>query len=184
MYACMCLSYFHHVQLFAIPWTIAHQVPLSMELSRQEYWSGLPFPSPGDLLNPGHWTWVPCIEGGFFTDWATREAYIYIYFNPYVCVCVCVYICSALSLSCVQLFATPWTVVLQAPLTMGILQARILEWVTMPSSRGSSLPRDQTQVSHIASRFFTSWVTWEVHICVCVCIYIYIYVCMYVYICI
>ena len=41
------------VQLFAIPWTIAHQVPMSMEFSRQEYWSGLPFPSPGDLPNSG-----------------------------------------------------------------------------------------------------------------------------------
>jgi len=36
-----------------IPWTVAHQAPLSMEFSRQEYWSGLPFPSPGDLPNPG-----------------------------------------------------------------------------------------------------------------------------------
>ena len=35
------------------PWTVAHQAPLSLEFSRQEYWSGLPFPSPGDLLNPG-----------------------------------------------------------------------------------------------------------------------------------
>ena len=35
------------------PWTIAHQAPLSMGFSRQEYWSGLPFPSPGDLPNPG-----------------------------------------------------------------------------------------------------------------------------------
>ena len=35
------------------PWTVAHQVPLSMEFSRQEYWSGLPFPSPEDLPNPG-----------------------------------------------------------------------------------------------------------------------------------
>ena len=41
------------VQLFATPWTGAHQAPLSMKFSRQEYWSGLPFPSPGDLLNPG-----------------------------------------------------------------------------------------------------------------------------------
>ena len=51
----------NHVQLFAISWTIVCQAPLSMEFSRQEYWSGLPFPSPGDLptqrLNPGilHW---------------------------------------------------------------------------------------------------------------------------------
>ena len=42
-----------HVQLFAIPWTVAHQSPLSMGLSRQEYWSGLPCPPPGDLPNPG-----------------------------------------------------------------------------------------------------------------------------------
>ena len=51
--------------------------------------------------------------------------------------------------------AIPWTVACQAPLSMGILQARILEWVARPSSRGSSRPRDQTQVSCIAVRFFT-----------------------------
>ena len=43
----------------------------------------------------------------------------------------------------------------------GILQARILEWVAFPFSRGSSQPRDQTQVSHIAGGFFTSWATRE-----------------------
>ena len=42
-----------HVWLFATPLTVAHQSPLSMGFSRQEYWSGLPFPSPGDLCNPG-----------------------------------------------------------------------------------------------------------------------------------
>ena len=41
------------VQLFATPWTVAYQAPPSMGFSRQGYWSGLPFPSPGDLLNPG-----------------------------------------------------------------------------------------------------------------------------------
>ena len=40
------------VQLFATPWTVAYQAPPSMEFSRQVYWSGLPFPSPGDLLDP------------------------------------------------------------------------------------------------------------------------------------
>ena len=48
----------NHVQLFATPWTVAHQAPLSMELSRQEYKSGLPFPSPGDLPDPGS---NPCL---------------------------------------------------------------------------------------------------------------------------
>ena len=47
------LSHFSHVQLFATPWTVAHQAPPSMGFSRQEYWSGLPFPSPGDLPDPG-----------------------------------------------------------------------------------------------------------------------------------
>ena len=41
------------VRLFANPWTVAFQAPLTMEFSRLEYWSGLPFPSPGDLPNPG-----------------------------------------------------------------------------------------------------------------------------------
>ena len=44
---------FSRVCLFATPWTIAYQAPLSMGFSRQEYWSGLPFPSPGDLPDPG-----------------------------------------------------------------------------------------------------------------------------------
>ena len=56
------------------PWTIACQVPLSMEFSRQEYWSRLPFLSPGDLLQPSGWTWLSHIAGRFFTDRATREA--------------------------------------------------------------------------------------------------------------
>ena len=42
-----------HVQLFATPWTVAHQAPLPMGFSRQEYWSRLPFPPPGDFLDPG-----------------------------------------------------------------------------------------------------------------------------------
>ena len=47
------LSHFCHVQLFATLWTAAHQAPLAMGFSRQEYWSGLPFPPPGDLPDPG-----------------------------------------------------------------------------------------------------------------------------------
>ena len=58
-------------------------------------------------------------------------------------------------LSRVRLFEAPWTVARQAPLSMGILQARILEWVAMPSSRESPQPRVRTQVSHTAGRFFT-----------------------------
>ena len=48
-----CVCVLSRAQLFAASWTVAHQAPLSMEFSRQEYWSGLPFPSPGDLPNSG-----------------------------------------------------------------------------------------------------------------------------------
>ena len=57
--------------------------------------------------------------------------------------------------SCLSL-CEPMAVAHQAPLSMGISQARLLEWVAMPSSRGSSQPRDRIQVSHIAGEFFTS----------------------------
>ena len=50
--ACM-LSHFSHVQLFVTPWTVAHQAPLSMGFSRQEHWSRLPFPPPGDFPDQG-----------------------------------------------------------------------------------------------------------------------------------
>ena len=67
-------------------------------------------------------------------------------------------LCCTWSLSHVWLFATPWTIAWQAPLSMGlVLQARILERVAMPSFRASSQPRDQTQVSRIAGGFFTIW---------------------------
>ena len=61
----------------------------------------------------------------------------------------------------VWLSVTPWTIARQASLPMGILQARILEWVAMPSSRESSRLRDWTWVSCIASRFFTIWAASE-----------------------
>ena len=63
-----------HVRLFATPWTVAHQAPQSMEFSRQEYWSGLPFPPPGDLLNPGIEPGYPAFQADSFTISATREA--------------------------------------------------------------------------------------------------------------
>ena len=50
---CYMLSRFSHVQLYAMLWTVALQSLLSIGFSMQEYWSGLPFPSPGDLPNPG-----------------------------------------------------------------------------------------------------------------------------------
>ena len=98
-----------HVWLFPTPWMRAYQAPLSMEFSRQEYWGGLPFLSPGDFLK---------VKVKF--------------------------------LSHIWLFATPWTIAYQSGNPHGILQARILEWVAISFSRGSSRPRDQTRVSCVS----------------------------------
>ena len=59
-----------HVQLFATPRTVAHQTPLSMEFSRPKYWSRLPFPTPGDLPDPGIKSMSlasSALPNGFFT---------------------------------------------------------------------------------------------------------------------
>ena len=66
------------VWLFAPPWTVAHEAPLTMGFPRQIYWSGLPFPSPGDLPDPGiepMSLMFPAFSGRFFTTSATWEAH-------------------------------------------------------------------------------------------------------------
>ena len=65
------LSHFSCVQLCGTPWTVAHQAPLSMGFSRQEHWSGLLFPSPGDSSPPRIGTWVSCIGRQLLYQWAT-----------------------------------------------------------------------------------------------------------------
>ena len=56
------------VRLFATPWSVAYQAPLSMGFSRQEYWSGLPFPSPGDLPDPGIEPGSPALQADTLTS--------------------------------------------------------------------------------------------------------------------
>ena len=103
--SCVCvLSRFSCVWLFATPWTVALLLPLSMGFSRQEYWSGLPCPPPGDLLNPGTEPMSlmsPALADRFFTISATWEApgyeyhllkkhwiktYVHIASNKHLCV--------------------------------------------------------------------------------------------------
>ena len=67
----VCAQSLRHIQLFVTPWIVAHQAPLSMEFSRQEYWTGLPFPTPGGLQTQG-WHHAnlltsPVLAGKFFT---------------------------------------------------------------------------------------------------------------------
>ena len=71
VYVYVCVCKLSHVQLFATPWTVACQAPLSMEFSRQEYWSGLLFPPPRDLPSSGiepESLMSLALAGGFFTN--------------------------------------------------------------------------------------------------------------------
>ena len=79
MFVVCVLSCFSCVQPFATLWTVACQAPLSMGFSRQEYWSGLPFHSPGHLSNPGIKpvsVMSPALAGRFFTTRATWEVHL------------------------------------------------------------------------------------------------------------
>ena len=67
MFVYVCAQLLSRVRLFTTPWTVALQAPLSVKFSRQEYWSGLPFLTPGDLPNPGMKPASPALAGRFFT---------------------------------------------------------------------------------------------------------------------
>ena len=71
------------------PWTIAHQAHLSMYFSRQEYWCGLPFPSPGELPHPGIVPRSPALLADS-SAWDPRETCVYMCVCIHMCVCVCV----------------------------------------------------------------------------------------------
>ena len=68
-----CAQSLSGVQLLATPWTVACQAPLSMGFPRQEYWSRLPFPPPGDLPHPGIKPVSPALAGGFFIPESPRK---------------------------------------------------------------------------------------------------------------
>ena len=107
------LSCYSHVQLFSNPGTGAHQAPLPMGFPQQEYWSGLPCPSPGDLPDPGIKPMSltsPALAGRFFTTTATWEA------SAVVFICSSHYCC--VSHSVLSDSATPCPVAHQTPLSM------------------------------------------------------------------
>ena len=77
---CVCAQSFSRVQIFVIPWTVARQAPLSVGFSRQEYWSGVPFPPPRDLPGPGmepQFLAPSALAGRFFTTGPPGEAFLY-----------------------------------------------------------------------------------------------------------
>ena len=110
------------------PWTIAYQAPQSMEFSRQEYWRGLPFPSPGDLPDPGIEPMSlasPALAGGFFTTSANWEVHRNDGGGGLVAK-LCPTLCDAMDYS-------P-----SVSSVHGISQTGILKWVAISFSKGSS----------------------------------------------
>ena len=114
------------VRLFVTPWTVAYQVSLSMGFSRQEHWSGLPFPSSGDLwiqgLNPGlphckQMLYHLSHQGSLIALWTSEPVKL---------------------LSCVRLFAIPWSVAYQAPPSMEF--SRQEYWSGLPFPSPGELP--------------------------------------------
>ena len=101
---CVCiLSRFSCIQLFATLWTVARQAPLFMGFSRQEYWSRLPCPPPGDFLHSGMECMSlapPALAGGFFNSSATWEAVALVVKKPkhYTQHLITQYLCSLLYL--------------------------------------------------------------------------------------
>ena len=126
-------------------WMVACQVPLSMGFSRQEYWSGLPCPPPGESSQSRDWPMLLCP-----LHWQMGSLSLVPPRKPQSVSC------SVVSDSLQLIDCGPPDSFVDV-----ILQAGILEWVAMPSSRGSSSLRNQTQVSFIAARFltFTIWAT-------------------------
>ena len=161
-----------------------------MEFSRQEYWSGLPFLSPGDLPDPGIEPESPALQilhclslqRSLFYLWDAFKCFsssgvmlchydIYVYvgwlkahngsslssldLNIFsVCVCMCVLVAQLCLILCYPMDCSPTDFSVH-----GILQARILEWIAILFSRGTSQPRDWTLVSCLTGRFFTIWAT-------------------------
>ena len=202
------------VQLFATPWTVARQAPLCMGFPRQEYWIGLPFPSPVDLPGSGIKPAPPALADRCFTaEPAGKEALLVFYtlpfplfiiqsnssvltkisigfqtkavelqpihkltylwniylFHPVHPLCrnpkkkntqqsdllhTCTHVCAKSLQSC-QILCDPIDCSPLGSSVHGISQARILEWVGISFSRGSSPPRDRTRLSCIVGRCFT-----------------------------
>ena len=108
------------------PWTVACQAPLPMGISRQEYWSGLPFPPPGYLPHPGIEPVSLALAGGFLT--AEPPGKHLKYWHP----------CVLSRFSCVSLFVTPWAEACQAPLFLGF--SRQEYWSGLPFPPPGDLP--------------------------------------------
>ena len=153
------MKLFSHVRLFATPWTVAYQVPLFMGFSRQEYWSGVPLPSP---VCPLLWTFslthslrkllanccrpLQTVSSG---DQRAENLHRRGRRENNVPRLGCV-------LSCVWLFATPWTVAHQAPLSMGFSRQEYWSGVPFPFPGDLPNPGIEPPSPALTGRFFTT----------------------------
>ena len=115
-----------HAQLFVTLWTVTYLAALSVGFSRQEYWSGLPFPSPGDLPNPGMEAGSPALQADALPSEPLGKPSLSLQFS------------SGQSLTLVQLFATQWSVSYQAPQSIGF--SRQEYWSGLPFPSPGDLP--------------------------------------------
>ena len=141
-----------HVQLFVTPWTVARQAPLSIEFSRQEYWSGLPFPSAGGLPDTGIEPRSPALQADSLpgNEPPVKVNFYLIAFRSFSTLAKGSRDQSRWKKSEVKVLVAqsrptlcdPMDYSLPVSSVHGILQPRILEWVATPISRGSSPLRD------------------------------------------
>ena len=146
------LTHFSRVQLFSTPWTIARQAPLSMGFSKQEYWSGLPCPPPGDIPDPGikpMSLMFPALAGRFFTTSTTGKPN-----KPF----------AVHLLSRVQHFTIPWSIGRQAARSMGFSRQEYQNGLPCPPSGDLPNPgiRPKSLMSlELVGGFSTTSATWE-----------------------
>ena len=136
------------VRLFVIPWTVAYQASLSMGFLQARILEWVTISFSRGSSRPRDQTWVSCIGGRRFNLWAIREAQFQVY-SKVNQLYICMKVKSSLTL-CNPMDCSP-----PGSSVHGIFQTRVLEWVAISFSRGSSQPRDRTQVSHTAGRCFT-----------------------------
>ena len=154
-------------KLLVAQWCLTHcdpmdyspQAPLFKEFSRQDYRSWFPFPPPGDLPNQGSNLSLPnCRQIVYHLSYQGSPSIV----NEVKW--------SEVTQSCLSL-CSPMDCSLQGFSVHGIFQARVLAWVAISFSRGSSRPRLRTRVSHIAGRHFTIWATretwWHINVGIC-----------------
>ena len=119
-----------HIQPLATPWIVVHKAPAYMGFYRKEYWSGLPFPSPGDLPGPGIESKSPALAGEFFTTDPPRKTcvgYICRKKPNITCCCCCCHF------SRVRLCVTTQTAAHQAPPSLGFFRQEFWSGLPFPS---------------------------------------------------